>query len=106
VRKASTVMSGRDQSRRVPVIRRQLSSGRRRRAGAIAIHRTGKSEIYDKRRVVATRYPYERAWSVATYLLPITVRSRAACIAAPLDAQDMPNRASTDDVVRNLPLVA
>jgi hypothetical protein len=29
-----------------------------------------------------------------------------SCIAAPLDAQDGPNRASTDGVVRNLPLVA
>jgi hypothetical protein len=28
------------------------------------------------------------------------------CIAAPLDAQDMPNRASTDGMVRNFPLVA
>ena len=28
------------------------------------------------------------------------------CIAAPLDAQDMPNQASTDGLVRNLPLGA
>ena len=58
----------------------------------------GRSKSY-QRPVVTTRYPYERTWSVATYLSPIAVRSRTSCIAAPLDAQDMPNRASTDPVV-------
>ena len=58
----------------------------------------GRSKSY-QRAVETTRYPYERTWSVATYLSPIAVRSRRSCIAAPLDAQDMPNRASTDGVV-------
>jgi hypothetical protein len=33
-----------------------------------------------QRHVVTTRYPYERTWSVATYLSPISVRSRIALV--------------------------
>jgi hypothetical protein len=76
-----------------------------RRSSANDIHRTAKIEILPET-LVTTRYFYEGTWSVAIYLSPIAVMSRTACIVAPLGAQDMPNRASTDGVVRNLPLVA
>src|SRR4029077_1708863 len=89
---------------------RQSSDGRYHReadaeSARLPSAEPGRSKSYQQP-VETTRYPNERTWSVASYLSPIAVRSRTSCIAAPLDAQDMPNRASTDAVVRNLPLVA
>ena len=79
-------MSAACQSRLAPII----TEGGRHNSSANDIHRTAK-EI----KSAARRYPYERTWSVATYLSPIAVMSRTASIVAPLDSHD-----------RNLPLVA
>ena len=54
---------------------------------------------------VSSRYPNYLPVTPFFHIKPGSLDVRK-CIAAPLDAQDMPNRASTDGVVRNLPLVA
>ena len=68
------------QSRPAPVIQREMSSGRRRRAKRERHPPNGEERNLTSDTSWQRDTPYERIWSVATYLSPMAVRSRTALV--------------------------